>query len=75
MLLKRLQLGLIHVAVAMGIQQRLIPALQKFADVLADKAKRNVPRFRRLHSSVNWSRQGRRGAVRMGYRAAFAALD
>lgn len=29
----------IHVAVAMGIQQRLIPALQKFADVLADKAK------------------------------------
>src|SRR5262249_50843513 len=28
----------IHVAVAMGIQQRLIPALQKFADVLADKA-------------------------------------
>jgi len=28
----------IHVAVALGIQQRLIPALQKFADVLADKA-------------------------------------
>lgn len=28
----------IHVAVAMGIQQRLIPALQKFADVLKDKA-------------------------------------
>lgn len=29
----------IHVAVAMGIQQRLIPALQKFADVLAEKAR------------------------------------
>lgn len=29
----------IHVAVAMGIHNRLIPALQKFADVLADKAK------------------------------------
>lgn len=28
----------IHVAVALGIHQRLIPALQKFADVLADKA-------------------------------------
>ncbi len=28
----------IHVAVAMGIQQRLIPALRKFADVLAEKA-------------------------------------
>lgn len=29
----------IHVAVAMGIQQRLIPALRKFSDVLAEKAK------------------------------------
>jgi len=28
----------IHVAVAMSIQQRLIPALQKFADVLREKA-------------------------------------
>ncbi len=28
----------IHVAVALAIHQRLIPALQKFADVLADKA-------------------------------------
>lgn len=29
----------IHVAVAVAIQQKLIPALQKFADVLAEKAK------------------------------------
>ena len=28
----------IHVAVALGIHQRLIPALEKFADVIADKA-------------------------------------
>jgi fumarate hydratase class II len=30
----------IHVAVALAIHQKLIPALQKFADILADKAKK-----------------------------------